>query len=62
MKLSNEDYARKRIYNGLSVQIENSTTPDNCQTVTLETVTLWQNFHSPPHNHYLVLTKFITVS
>ena len=56
MQLSKEEYARKKIHNGYSVQIENSVTRDNFSASLgkprdTEQLPLWRNFQSAPHNH-----------
>ena len=53
MKLSKEEYARKRVHNGSSVQIENSVTRvtarhDEARRV-MRNVTQVRNFQSAPH-------------
>ena len=56
MPLSKEEYARKRIYNGSSVQPENSISRDNRseslgKPCDAERLPLWRNCQSAPHNH-----------
>ena len=53
---SNEEHARKRIYNGCSMQIENTVTRDNCSASLgkprdAEQLPSWRNVQSAPHNH-----------
>ena len=54
MQLSKEEYARKRIHNGFSVQIENSDIRVTGSTRKLhdaEQLPEWRSFQSAPHNH-----------
>ena len=62
MQLSKEEYARKIIYNGSSVQIENSVTRvtvrhhEACSAslgkpCDAEQLPSWRNIQSAPHNH-----------
>ena len=56
MRMSKEEYARKRIHNGCGVQIENSITQDKCSASLgkprdTEQLPLWQNFQFAPHSH-----------
>ena len=56
MQLSKEEYARKRIHNGSSVQILNSVTRGNYSAsldkpCDAEQLPMWRNFQPAPHNH-----------
>ena len=58
MQVSKEEYARKRIHNGTSVQIEKFRHSGNCSAslgkpLDAEQLPSWRNFQSVhvPHNH-----------
>ena len=56
MQSLKDDYARKIIYNGCSVWIDNSVFRDNClaslgKPRDAEQLPSWRNFQSAPHNH-----------
>ena len=69
MKLSKEEYARKRIHNGSLVQTESPVTQDNCSASLgkprdAEQLPSWQNFQSAAHSHFkkiLMIKKMCNV-